>query len=82
MEYTALAFVRRLVFWKLENTTLRKLDLLSSSCPCDVIEVRDPTERCLPLHLRTETDPVYETLYSQVSKIKDDGQSPRIRDFL
>jgi hypothetical protein len=39
--------------------------------------VWDPTERCLPLHLRMETDPVSETLYSLVFRIPDDGQSPK-----
>jgi hypothetical protein len=30
-----------------------------------------------PSHLRTETDPVSETLYFLVSRIPDDGQSPK-----
>jgi hypothetical protein len=33
--------------------------------------------RCLPTHLRTETNPVSETLYSLVFRIPDDGQSPK-----
>jgi hypothetical protein len=37
--------------------------------------LRDPTE-CLPLHLRTETDLVSETLGSLVFRTPDDGQSP------
>jgi hypothetical protein len=34
---------------------------------------------CLPLHLRTETDPVSETLCSLIFKIPDDGLSPNLQ---
>jgi hypothetical protein len=33
--------------------------------------------RCLPSHLRPETDSVSETLCSLVFRIPDDGQSPK-----
>jgi hypothetical protein len=36
---------------------------------------------CLPPHLRTETNPVSETLCFIVSRILDDGQSPKTQLF-
>jgi hypothetical protein len=36
--------------------------------------LRNPTEYVFPPHLRTETDPVSETLWSLVPRIPDDGQ--------
>jgi hypothetical protein len=37
---------------------------------------------CLPPHLRTETDPVSETLRSLVSRIPDDGRSQKTQVIL
>jgi hypothetical protein len=37
--------------------------------------------QCLPHHLRTETDPVTETLCFVVSRILDDGKSPKTQQF-
>jgi hypothetical protein len=37
--------------------------------------IHRPTE--FPPHLRTETDPISETLCFLVSRILDDGQSPK-----
>jgi hypothetical protein len=34
-----------------------------------------------PIHLRTETDPVSETLCLLVSRIPDDGQGPETQQF-
>jgi hypothetical protein len=53
---------------------------------CPVIEVssylRDPTEEVSSLsHLTTETHPVPETLCSLVSRIPDDGRSPKTKQF-
>jgi hypothetical protein len=38
----------------------------------EVSSLRDPTEWVSPLHKRTETDPVSETLRFLVSRIPDD----------
>jgi hypothetical protein len=38
---------------------------------------RDPTESATPLILKTETDPVSETLCSLIFRIPDDGQRPK-----
>jgi hypothetical protein len=67
----------------LNNTIFRKLDLPPSpgegGDTCSVGSVaRNSTER-LPLHLRTETDPVCEMLCSPaLFRIPDDGQSPEL----
>jgi hypothetical protein len=44
----------------------------------DQLFLKDPTEYIFsPSHLRTETDPVSKTLCLLVSRIPDDGQSPK-----
>jgi hypothetical protein len=37
----------------------------------------DSVLRCLPVHLRTERDPVSETSFFLLSGILDDGKSPK-----
>jgi hypothetical protein len=57
-----LGFAHHLVFLKLENTMF----------------LRDPNEQVSsPPHLRMEKNPVSETLCFLVSRILDDGQSPK-----
>jgi hypothetical protein len=52
--------------------SLRKLDVFSPSG--DGEDLRDPTDRCFPFHIRTETDSVSETSCFLVSRIPDDGK--------
>jgi hypothetical protein len=82
-------FFHRPVFWKLENTTFRKLDLFPSSddgggkTPTQLGPLRLALSKgpnwvgVFSSHLRTETDPVFETLCFLVSRIPDDGKSPK-----
>jgi hypothetical protein len=60
----------------------QKLDLFPSlDIGCPVIEVKSSSgpqqSKCLPPHLRTNTDPVSEMLCSLVSRIPDDGRTPK-----
>jgi hypothetical protein len=88
-----LDFMHRLVFYRtLENTTFRKLDVFPCSgegwgepTPLGPLERanlshwNEPNRvGASPLHLRTETDPISETLCSLVScRIPDNRQSPK-----
>jgi hypothetical protein len=80
-DYWVCGLFRRPVFWKLHNTTFRKLDLFLlsgeggdtypvGSLPWTLTEVSscEGSHRIdvSPPHLMTETDPVFETLCSLV----------------
>jgi hypothetical protein len=53
-------------------------DIISSSCMQSTLQYAPgPSRVGVPLCLRSEKDPVTETLCSVVSRIPDDGQSPK-----
>jgi hypothetical protein len=86
-----LDFLHRPVFYRIENTTFRKLDLFSSSDEggrrhlhswaqwLRLALSKEPNWVGVysHLHLRTETDPVSESSCFLFSRIPDDGKSPK-----
>jgi hypothetical protein len=63
---------------KLENMTFWKLDVSGLTSGQKQIFLRGPTDKVSSLlHLRTETDPVSETLRFLFSRTPDDGKSPK-----